>query len=275
MFQKKFALQAVEILKDDTNVLGIAVNGSWLTADLDEFSDLDLVLVTRKQVAGDKALMVEYANRLGNLLNGFTGEHVGEPRLLICLYEDPLIHVDIKFLLPEEFSSRVEDPQILFDPQGLLEAALQADPAVWPFPGYQWMEDRFWIWLHYATTKLGRGELFEALDLLTFLRSQILAPLLLIKNNKLPKGVRRAEQLLPASDLKKLQQTVAAYDAAAIAQCICNAVRLYQELRTVLYPPAVNLQSGTELRAVEYFEEISLFLLQTGDEADQISYLEK
>jgi predicted nucleotidyltransferase len=274
MFQKKFALQAVEILKADTNVLGIAVSGSWLTADFDEFSDLDLVLVTRDQIAGNKALMLDYANRLGNLLNGFTGEHVGEPRLLICLYEDPLIHVDIKFLLPEEFSTRVEDPQILYDNQGLLEAALKAEPAIWPFPGYQWMEDRFWIWLHYATTKLGRGELFEALDLLTFLRSQILAPLLLIKNNKLPKGVRKAEQLLPASDLKKLRQTVADYDAASIAQSTWNAVRLYQELRAVLYPPAVNLQSGTELRAVEYFEEISLFLLQTGDEADQISYLE-
>jgi len=274
MFQKKFALQAVEILKSDPDVLGVAVSGSWLTADLDEFSDLDFTLVTRNPVAGNKSLMLEYAKRLGNLLNGFTGEHVGEPRLLICLFEDPLIHVDIKFLLPHEFSTRVEDPQILYDAEGLLEAALQAEPAIWPFPGYQWMEDRFWIWLHYATTKLGRGELFEALDLLTFLRSQILAPLLLIKNNKLPKGVRRVEQLVPASDLKKLQQTVATYDAAGVAQSIWNAVRLYQELRTVLYPPAVNLQSETELRAVEYFEEISLFLLQTGDEADQISYLE-
>ncbi|MER7057532.1 MULTISPECIES: hypothetical protein [unclassified Streptomyces] len=28
-------------------------------------------------------------------------------------------------------------------------------------PDLQWIEDRFWIWVHYGATKLGRGELFE------------------------------------------------------------------------------------------------------------------
>jgi hypothetical protein len=31
------------------------------------------------------------------LLVGFTGEHVGEPRVLICLYGPPVLHVDLKF----------------------------------------------------------------------------------------------------------------------------------------------------------------------------------
>lgn len=274
MIQKDFASQAVEILKKDINVLGLAVSGSWLTAQLDEFSDLDLILVTREQVAGNKPLMLHYASSLGNLLNAFTGEHVGEPRLLICLFDNPLLHVDIKFLLAEEFYARVEDPQILYDAEGLLENILQQDDAIWPFPGYQWMEDRFWIWLHYATTKLGRGELFEALDFLAFLRGQILAPLLLIKNNKLPKGVRKVEQLLPPADLLRLKETVARYEPASIAQSIWNSVRLYQELRANLYPDAVVLQSQTELRSVEYFEEIALFLVQAGEQFDRNAYHE-
>ena len=28
----------------------------------------------------------------------FTGEHVGESRVLICLYGPPLLHVDLKFV---------------------------------------------------------------------------------------------------------------------------------------------------------------------------------
>ena len=38
------------------------------------------------------------AGTLGHLLHAFTGEHVGEPRLLICLYGPELLHVDLKFM---------------------------------------------------------------------------------------------------------------------------------------------------------------------------------
>lgn len=59
--------------------------------------------------------MVNYAKRLGDFLSGFTGEHVGEPRVLICLYDNPLLHVDIKFLTLDEFHHRVETPILLLD----------------------------------------------------------------------------------------------------------------------------------------------------------------
>ena len=96
MIQKDFAERVVKIIRNDTNVLGLAVAGSWITNEIDEFSDLDLVLVTSEAVSPDKEKMLAYAKTFGKLLTGFTGEHVGEPRLLICLYDDPLLHVDIK-----------------------------------------------------------------------------------------------------------------------------------------------------------------------------------
>jgi hypothetical protein len=65
--------------------------------------------------------MLTYARRFGNFLSGFTGEHVGEPRVLICLYDNPLLHVDIKFLTVPEFTKRIENPDILFDPYGQLQ----------------------------------------------------------------------------------------------------------------------------------------------------------
>jgi hypothetical protein len=81
------------------------IAGSWITRELDNYSDLDLILVTKDKLA-DKQEMLAYAHRLGDLLSAFTGEHVGEPRLLICLYSDPLLHVDIKFLTLDELSPR-------------------------------------------------------------------------------------------------------------------------------------------------------------------------
>src|SRR5689334_1349887 len=103
MIQRQFADNVVNLLRDDQQVIGVAVAGSWLTDEIDQFSDLDLILVTRDKIADSKEKMVAYADRFGNLLSGFTGEHVGEPRVLICLYDDPLLHVDIKFLTLEEF----------------------------------------------------------------------------------------------------------------------------------------------------------------------------
>lgn len=65
MIQQEFAAKAKTILEPDDNVIVLAVAGSWLTNELDEFSDLDLILVTNQKVSGDKSLMLDYAKRLG------------------------------------------------------------------------------------------------------------------------------------------------------------------------------------------------------------------
>ena len=110
--QEQFAENVVESVRDDEKVVGLAVAGSWLTNEIDEFSDLDLILVTAKNVSEDKSEMLQYAKRFGHFLSGFTGEHVREPRVLICLYDNPLLHVDIKFVTLEEFRQRIETPII-------------------------------------------------------------------------------------------------------------------------------------------------------------------
>lgn len=168
MLQKEFAGKAAEILKEDENVIGLAVAGSWLTNEMDEFSDLDLILVTQERISSDKNRMLDYANRLGQLLSGFTGEHVGEPRVLICLYDNPLLHVDIKFVTLQEFHTRIETPTLLLDKDGQLQHALNNSTPKFPYPDFQWIEDRFWTWVHYTLLKIGRGEYLEAYDFLVF-----------------------------------------------------------------------------------------------------------
>jgi len=257
MIQQQFAKRAAALLKNDPGVIGLAVAGSWITNEIDPYSDLDLILVTQEQVAGNKAAMLAYAGRLGKLLNAFTGEHVGEPRLLICLYDDPLLHVDIKFVTLPEFHARIEDPEILFEREGALTGVITATTAVWPYPDYQWLEDRFWTWVHYTATKLGRGEYFEALDSVGFLRARVLAPLMQVKNGIRPKALRKVEKELPAADMDDLIATVADYDPAAISEALLHCVRIYKALRTQLFAADITLHIAAEQRSMAYLQQVS------------------
>ena len=256
MIQHEFADKVKKMLEPDDEVIGLAVAGSWLTNEIDEFSDLDLILVTQQKVSGNKNLMIEYAKRFGNFLSGFTGEHVGEPRVLICLYDDPLLHVDIKFLTLDEFQTRIETPVLLLDKNGQLENVLKNSKPHFPYPDYQWIEDRFWIWIHYALLKTGRGEYLEAYDFFGFLRMVVLGPLLHINNNKLPRGVRKAETELTDDDFAKLKLTLPEYDRQSLLNSLSNAVSLYRQLRTALYDDTVHLQNDTEEKVMRYFGEI-------------------
>jgi predicted nucleotidyltransferase len=73
MMQLEFAQKAKEIFSKNENVIGLAVGGSWLSNKIDEFSDLDLIVVTTEKITDDKTLMMQYAKSLGNFLSGFTG----------------------------------------------------------------------------------------------------------------------------------------------------------------------------------------------------------
>ena len=165
MMQKEFADKVVEIVKKDAAVTGLAVAGSWITDELDEYSDLDLILITKKKIAGDKEMMLDYAKKFGDFISGFTGEHVGEPRVLNCLYDNPLLHVDIKFLTLPEFYDRIENPVVLFERDSQLTDVIKSTKAEWPSVDFQWVEDRFWTWVHYIAGKAARGEYFVWLDL--------------------------------------------------------------------------------------------------------------
>lgn len=224
MIQREFANKAKTMLEPDDNVIGLAVAGSWLTNEIDEFSDLDLILVTIQKISSDTNLMLDNAKRLGNFLSGFTGEHVGEPRVLICLYDNPLLHVDIKFVTLDEFHSRIETPTLLIDKNGQLEKAINNSQARFPYPDYQWIEDRFWTWIHYALLKVGRGEYFEAFDFLGFLRTVVFGPLLHIKNKNLPRGVRKVETDIDCDDLDKLKLTIPTYNRQSLLDSLRNAV---------------------------------------------------
>lgn len=241
----------------DASILAVAAAGSAITGETDEFSDLDLVIVTRTAIAPDAEKMRAFAARFPGLIAAFTGEHVGEPRLLICLYDKPLLHVDFKFLTADELGERIENPVILFERGKILSVAYAASEARWPSPDLQWIEDRFWVWVHYAALKLGRGELYEAVDFLSFLRGQVLGPLLALKYGKPPRGVRKLETFIHAEDSLALQATLAPLEKQALARALHAAIKLYRRLRSTIPVTGLMRRIAAEKAAVDYLVTVT------------------
>jgi predicted nucleotidyltransferase len=237
----------------DPRIVGVTLAGSTATGQTDEFSDVDTVIVSTDEshpelLAGAR----DFAARLGPLLVAFTGEHVGEPRLLIALYGPPLLHVDLKFVGLSDLAVRVEDGVVAWERDGLVSAALAGSPAVWPAPDPQWLEDRFWVWVHYCAAKIGRGELFECLDALSMIRGLVLGPLLAVRAGARPQGARRLERLAPEK-VPALAATIGDHSVEGCADALRAAIALYGELRD----PAVERRDAAEEACVAYLEDVA------------------
>ncbi len=255
---RSFVDKTIDIIRYDTNAIGLAVGGSWVSGELDAYSDLDLVLITTEKIAPDLDQMRAFATRLGFMLASFRGDHVGEPRLLIALYDSPLLHVDIKFLTIDEFYDRVENPVILWERDQQLSAVLQQSAARYPDFDFQWAEDRFWIWMHYAGLKIGRGEFFEALDFLSFVRSVIIGPLLHLKQGNRPRGMRRVETMLSPEDLTRLRKTVALPDKTHLIASVAEMWALYENLRDRLAPATLQKNTEAQIAVKNYFAALQM-----------------
>lgn len=252
---QRFVDSLITSLAPQEEYLALAAGGSWKDGLLDQFSDIDLVIVHQSEslpLAQRKAL----AESAGDLLASFTGEHVGEPRLLICLYDNPLLHVDLKFVHLPDMTTRVEDPQVLWERNQVLTSLLAITQGHFPHPDFQWIEDRFWVWIHYAATKIGRGELFETLTFLSFMQQTVLGPLALIRQGALPKGVRKLEMMLPPADLQTMQQTVSTYNRQACLEALRQVVSYYRSLRETVMPPTLAFRQQAEQRVMAYLQEL-------------------
>lgn len=230
-----FLARAMPRLQAEPRFVGVAAAGSYASGSMDEFSDLDLIIAVEPAfIAAVTDERHHIAAALGPLVAAFTGEHVGEPRVLICLYGadgvNAPLHVDLKFVSLPDIAVRVDDPVVLWERDGRLNDVLQTTAARYPMPDLPWIEARFWVWVHYAALKIGRGELFEAGDFLAFLRAQVLGPLALMEAGARPTGVRRIEAVAP-SRAAQLRETVVTHDRAACIRGLYAAVEMYRSLR--------------------------------------------
>jgi hypothetical protein len=161
--------------------------------------------------------------------------------------------VDLKFVADRDLDHRVEDGLVLWQRDGALDVALRRAVPVWPSPDPQWIEDRFWVWIHYGAGKVGRGELLECLDMLAALRGMVFGPLIAHGRGHRAAGVRRLEQLAP--DLvPALAATVGDYSARGCLAALRAAVDLYRQLRG----DAAGLvrRASAEAASLAYLDEI-------------------
>ncbi|MHC4548640.1 MAG: oxalate:formate antiporter [Planctomycetota bacterium] len=228
----RFLEGALPKLRADPRLLGVAAGGSWQTPEFDEESDLDLILVLEGPIDAR-----ELAAALGPLLTCFTGEHVGAPDLLICLYGPPPLHVDFDRMTLDEVGKLPRRPVVLWDRDGevarrvagVVEKASPVDRA--------WCEDRIWAWVYYLASKIKRGELFEVLDGLAFVRARVLGPLIAAKEGGSPCGVRRIEGRYPQWT-EPLGATVGDLTRGGCLRALEATVGLYRQLAPQASTPA-------------------------------------
>ena len=243
----------VSTLSQDPRKVAIGASGSYASNTMDQYSDLDLVIAIEPndydQVMCQRFQLVE---DITGFIAGFTGEHVGEPRLIIALYEPDLVHVDFKFVSLEDAAQRVDDTQIVWQRDPRLAEIYKNSDYTYPAPTIQWVEDRFWIWIHYGTGKIARGEYFEAMEFLSFLRTTVLSPLALSQNNMTPSGVRSIETRLPVF-AKKLADTIATPEKTSLVSAYRHCIALYLSLRDTM---VVNKNPSAQTRALDFFQHI-------------------
>ena len=229
---QKFMERVRHEVAHDPRLAALLAGGSYIHGGFDDHSDLDFVVVVQDESYSEvMASRNEFAERLGDLLAAFTGEHVGEPRLLICLYGPKLIHIDLKFVKSSDLSRLVERPAVLFarDPRKV-ESFLEAAVIEWPNASPEWFEQRAWIWLHYGAAKLARGEVFEALGMLAFFRDQVLGPMLHRRAGRPQRGVRRIETL-GGPTVEELARTLPTFDTESVRAAFLHAIDMYLDLR--------------------------------------------
>ena len=253
--QRDFVDAVLPRIESDPRIVGVAIAGSIAAGHADVYSDVDLVIaVTDDAFEEVMAERLDLIRAWTSLIVGFTGEHVGEPRLIVTLSGPPLLHVDYKFVRLSDFVQRIDDPLIVSDRTGALTDAVAAHPAERSAIDLQWIEDRFWVWVHYGSTKLGRGELFEVLSVLSDLRVLVLAPLAALRAGERSRGVRRLEALCSV-DAEALEATVGAYDSAALGNALVACVELYRDWMGGL-GAAVHRQSDAERFATAYLHDV-------------------
>ena len=228
----EFLNRTVSLAEKDPRIVGVALHQA--SDQEKEFTNTELVLVCQPEAFEEiTADFIGVAEALGPLLQAYEQPKGEGEKELTCLYDEPLQRVDLR-LLPLDNLSEIHHPSVLWDREDQLRLALSArrDPAT--SLDLQWMEDRFWLWLHSAATALKEGAVFEAHHLMSCMRSRILAPLVLKKEGLSPAGGLHELEKTDGENLSSLRATVPLYDARSCEISLREAAKLYVDLRETL-----------------------------------------
>ena len=209
----------------------MAVTGSFATGEADQLSDVDLRLYVRPDaVAAVVARVPEIAAASGRVVAVFVAEHLGIPTLTIVLYDD-LVHVDFDVISVDRAAEHNDGlpVAVLWEREAItanLPGTYEADVAA----AVRWMEARIWTWSWYIHSKILRGELYEALDGLQYVRDQVLFRLLAFGRGDRPAGGRRAEAVVGDHADEFARTVPASLDRASLMEALSAEIDLYRLL---------------------------------------------
>ena len=266
-----------EIVSRQSQMWGLAIGGSWITDSMDFASDLDFNLVLAPaafQKALDNAEFL--ARQLPHCLSFAPARHTGESRLFNALYKvdkreitaqhscmsesgskeiPDFIQVDFKYFSGSDFAHRVEEPVILWELDNRLSKILKTTQGSYPQADLNWIESQFWRWIYYGLSKWQRGEYIEVADHLSFLRNQVLGPLLLTQHQYAPRRVRRIEQCLPTKLMQRFASTLVRPEPWPLLWALQESASLYLLSRNSLQKQSVD-PSAAETEVMAYLKTL-------------------
>ena len=243
---------------DDDRILGIGVGGSFAAGHPDEYSDLDLQLAVDDGRVGDVGRdLPDLAGRAGGVVASFTAEHVGFPNMLIVLYED-LLHVDLEPIAASDIGARNAGlaTHVVWEREAAISSRLGVQAQDDAAAQLRWFEHRMWTWCWYVQSKILRGELYEAIEGLQYLRNNVLFPLVARRRGDRPSGSRRVESILDELE-GRFRETVPRHDADEALSALRASMSLYLEL-------ADPLLEGHGIDRLEDARELVLRALELG-----------
>jgi hypothetical protein len=221
---------------ENADVLAMAVAGSFAEGIADELSDVDLRLyVPKPDVERTVSAIPALAAACGSVIARFTGEHIGIPTLTIVLYDD-LVHVDFDVLSSRGVAehNRGLPALVLWERDGV-SVQLPGEDHTDLEHELRWIEERMWTWCWYIQTKILRGELYEALDGLQYVRDQVLFRLLAYRHGARPSGARRVEATLGDREGLFANTIPLAHEATAVLSALRAEIDLYLGLSSPLF----------------------------------------
>ena len=234
----------------EPTVLGMVIGGSFASGEADVYSDLDMQLVVEDEaVEATSGELRRLAEEAGPVVAAFFAEHVGLPHMLIVLYDD-LIHADFEPLAVTQVGTRNAGlaTHVLWERDGIVSSALTGTQEEDPAADLRWIEDRMWTWSWYIQTKVLRGELYEALDGLQYLRDSVLFKLLAIRRGERPSGARRVEARI-GEWAHQFADTLPVLSRESMMRALRASMTLYQMLADPLLE-RYGVEAGRAARTV-------------------------
>jgi hypothetical protein len=215
----------------DPDVVAMVVTGSFATGSADELSDVDLRVYGRPDaVEGVVARIPDLAAAGGSVVALFVAEHLGIPTLTIVLYDD-LVKVDFDVVSADRAAEHNDGlPAVVLWEREPISDALPGTYAPEVAAGVRWLEARIWTWSWYIQSKVLRGELYEALDGLQYVRDEVLFRLLAFHGERRPAGGRRAEAVVGDHGDAFARTVPRSLDPASVLAALREEIDLYRRL---------------------------------------------